>query len=1072
MNTRCSQCDALVRPEGRFCHACGVRLEVGLPTSTLSTPRFASPLAYTPQHLVQRILTSRSALEGERKRVTVFFCDIANSTVLAERLGEEGMHELLDRFFEHVLAEIHRFEGSVNQFLGDGCMALFGAPLALEHHEKHAILASLGLRERLASAFDDVAQIAHMPIQVRMGMNSGHVVVGKIGDNLRMDYTASGDTTHIAARLQAMAAPGQVLISNATCAPVQQMIETQSLGLLPIRGLSHPLEVHRVLRLRSASATPAGDSPLPSRARSKFVGREREMAALLEGLAQAKAGQGTAIAVVSEPGMGKTRLLWEFRQLIEQRSKAAGATILEAHCLSYGVGIPYLPMLELLRAACRIVDNDSTQAAHEKVQATAQELGLDINATAPFLRHALGLAPDEAALIGLTPEIIQARTFESLRWLCLKSSSVRPLVLLIEDLHWVDRSSEVFFAMLAERLAGAPILLVATYRPGYVPAWANKPFASQILLRPLAPGGAALIAQGVLADQGAPQELAREVVTRAEGNPLFLEELARAVSERPGAVATVPDTLLGVLSARIDRLPDDAKRLLQTASVVGREFSRSLLAEVWQDGASMDDALATLIRLEFVHERSTEGEMVCTFKHALTREAAYAGLLQGRRRACHGAVGLALERAHAERLDDAVEILAQQFAHGAFDDKAVEYASRAATRAQGRWANSEALAFFEMALQRLVAMPPTDANRRHRIDIVIKQAESRFALGQQTAQLAALQQIGPLITPDDEPSLRAAWHYWMGFLISSTGGRTDLSITHCREASAIAHAAQLEDLRASADTCLAQVYVLAGELGQAIETGERALEVFERRGNRWWACRALSQLIPAANALGQWQRSLAYCDRALAHGVAMDDLRLKVSAFIRMAATQIQRGDWQAGLAQCELAQALAPVQFDAAALQAIRGYGWIKCARLVEGTQEIAASLAWYDRAHLRYTQALFSTWLAEGRLRLHDGAGAQTLLREVLATSEELGYRYLAGVGHRLLASCLCGSNAELATNHLRQALAIAGAIGANSELAKCWLLATSFANPLVQAEHLAAVREQALVALRELGAVDEPA
>ena len=331
---------------------------------------------------------------------------------------------------------------------------------------------------------------------------------------------------------------------------------------------------------------------------------------------------------------------------------------------------------------------------------------------------------------------------------------------------------------------------------------------------------------------------------------------------------TVPDTLLGVLSARIDRLPDKAKSLLQTASVIGREFSRRLLALVWEDDATLEPELARLTRLEFIYEQTSHSDVTYAFKHALTREAAYASLLSRRRRACHGAVGRALERLHAERIDEAVEFLAHQFGQSEDDEKAVDYAIRAAERAQSRWANTEALAFSDLALQRLKAMPPSDASRLRQIDVVIKQAEVRFALGQHTAQLAALASIASLVLPTDDAARRAAWHYWTGFLNSITGGRAEASIGHCQEASSIAKAAHLEDLSASADSCLAQVYVFAGELHRAIETGERALEVFERRGNRWWACRTLSQLSPAANALGQWQRSLAYCARAMEHGVA------------------------------------------------------------------------------------------------------------------------------------------------------------------------------------------------------------
>ncbi len=1023
--------------------------------------RYASPLNYTPRHLAQRILTTRSTLEGEHKRVTVLFCDIVNSTALAARLGEERMYELLNRFFEHALEEVHHFEGSVNQFLGDGFMALFGAPLALEHHEQHAVLAALGVRRRVAERLNDAAQLAGVPFDVRMGLNTGLVVVGKIGDNLRMDYTAVGDTTHVAARLQNMAAPGELLIADTTFEQAQALVQARPLGPIQIKGRSAPLAVHSLIGPRAAGA-PARSA----RVLSRFVGREREMADLMDCLEHAEAARGQAIGIVSDPGMGKTRLLWEFRQRIAQRDVG----YVEGQCLSYGTAMPYLPIIDIVRTACRIAESDTPAAVLDKVRAAVAAIGVDVESTAPYLLHVLGLTQDLGALASMTPETIQARTFEALRQLCLKSSRRRPLVFVIEDLHWVDRTSEDFIAAMADSLAGASILLICTYRPGYSPAWINKSYATQIALRPLSQSGGLTIVQELLASQGTVQAMAREIVTRAEGNPLFLEELARAVGEHENAVDTVPDTLLGVLSARIDRLPDKAKSLLQTASVIGREFSRRLLALVWEDDATLEPELARLTRLEFIYEQTSHSDVTYAFKHALTREAAYASLLSRRRRACHGAVGRALERLHAERIDEAVEFLAHQFGQSEDDEKAVDYAIRAAERAQSRWANTEALAFADLALQRLKAMPPSDASRLRQIDVVIKQAEVRFALGQHTAQLAALASIASLVLPTDDAARRAAWHYWTGFLNSITGGRAEASIGHCQEASSIAKAAHLEDLSASADSCLAQVYVFAGELHRAIETGERALEVFERRGNRWWACRTLSQLSPAANALGQWQRSLAYCARAMEHGVAMDDLRLKVSATIRLASAQIQRGDWHAGLAYCEQAQTLAPVQYDAAALRAIRGYGLVKAGRVPEGTAELTAALAWYDQANLRYTQAQFTTWLAEGFVRSKAIEQAKLLLQGVLATCTELGYRHLAGVTHRMLAQCLHAVDATAATVHLRQATEIFQAIDAKSDLAKTWLVATTFPNEWVEPSRAAIIREQALHSLQELGTIND--
>ncbi|MEO8857896.1 MAG: adenylate/guanylate cyclase domain-containing protein [Burkholderiaceae bacterium] len=1041
----------------RFCHLCGA-VVLSLPTPASN----ALSDSYTPPHLAQDILGARSALEGEHKRVTVLFCDIVDSTRLAERIGEERMYDLLNRFFEHTLEVVHRFKGTINQFLGDGFMALFGAPLALEHHEQHAILAGLGIRARLAEHFQDVPRLTGIGFEVRVGINTGPVVVGGIGDNLRMDYTAVGETTHVAARIQALAAPGEVLIAHATHEAVHGLVETQSMGLMTLKGRSTPLEVHKVLGAVSGTGAlqQHGTRPL-----SRFVGREAEMAALSEALELARGAHGRAIGVVAEPGMGKSRLLLELRKSLRD-----DVSYLEGQCLSHGAAVPWLPILDILRTRCGISQGDSAQAVRRNLHAAFEAAGLDATAAMPCLLHLFGLEDPTRALAGLTAEMIQARTIDALQKLCLASSRRRPMVLVIEDLHWIDRSSERFIASLVDCIQDACVLLVVTHRPEYVPAWIDRDWARRIELRGLDDDKGQAIVQEVLAAGGNAGTAARDVVRRAEGNPLFLEELARAVTEQPGPSVAVPVTLLGVLAARIDSLPDGAKRALQMASVIGREFAGELLARVWDEGGALTEQLERLTRLEFVRERAGGADKVYVFKHALTRDAAYASLLAKRRQKYHRRVARALEEIHAANVDDVVELLAYQYGESDQDEKAVHYAMRAAQRASARWANAEALAHSNAAQVRLMAMPADESNRLRRIDLVLRESEVRFALGQHAEQLQALEAVGTLISPADDPARRAAWHYWMGFLGSITGGAAETSIRHGGRASAIAKTAGLEDVGAWADCSLAQVWMGTGELRRAIEVGERALEVFERRGDRWWACRALAQLSPTAIALGEWDRSLAYCRRALEHGIAMNDLRLKVSAFIRLASTQIQRGDWRAGLAHCKEAEDLAPLQYDAAALRAIRGHGLVKSGELAEGVAQISEALAWYDRSHQRYTHAQFSTWLADSLLRSSRIEEAAAVISGLLASTREHGYRYLEAVALRLHARCLMRVDAQGATRSLQLAMEITQAIDARCELAKTWLVATSFANTLVDAGLVDEVRARARGVLLAMGASED--
>ena len=1056
----CPRCHAAVTPGASFCGTCGASLAATQPD------RFASPGSYTPPHLAKSILTSRSALEGERKQVTVLFCDLANSTPLAELLGPESMYGLLNGFFELALGEVHRYEGTINQFLGDGFMALFGAPLSREDHARRAVLAALGIQRALRERLSAFARRRGEELDVRMGINTGLVVVGKIGDNLRMDYTAVGDTTHVASRLEQLAEPGTILISEATYRLVRGYARVEDLGELSVRGKSERLRAYKVLGPGSRRSRLEGQEP---QALTSFVGRHRELTALLSLLAKVEGGHGQVVGIVGESGVGKSRLFHEFHQ----RLSASSLTCLEGRCLSYGSAIPYLPVLDVLRQNCGISESDGPDAVIEKVEWSLREVDMDPAEGAPYLLHLLGIKEGTGGLAGLGPQVIQTRSFETLRQMTFRGSRRRPLVILVEDLQWIDKTSEEYAAFLAEGIASSRVLLVLTYRPGYQLPWIEKSYATQMALHPLSADESLEVVRAALAPRAAVESVSRTILAKAEGNPLFLEELARAALDRrtlePGA--PLPGTIQDVLSSRIDGLGETLKRLLQDASVLGREVSLRVLEATVEDSDGLEDGLRELTRQEFLYERPGAAERMYVFKHALIQDVAYASLLERRRQVAHLRVGHALERLYANRIDEVVELLAYHFGRSAEADRAVDYAILAGEKAQSRWANREALAHFGSALTRLASMPDTSANALRRIDAVIKQGEIRFALGRHSEQLLLLDSIRRLVEESADPPRLAAWHYWTGFLHSLTGSRPEVAIGHCLEAVNVAESTGQLELCAFAESCLTQVYVMAGELHRAVDVGERALRTFEALGNRWWACRTLSHLAAAANARGEWDAALRYCQRALEYGLAGDDLRLKVSALVRMGSTHVQRGDTAACLERCREAQALSPTPYDAAAVRAIRAYGLVKLGQLAEGVSELEDVLAWYARSHLRFTRSQFSLWLAESRLREGDAARAQTLAEDVLATSREVGYGQLGGVAHRLLAECLLASDPEAAAEHLNQAIETLERIGARNEVAKAWVAKAALGLARGDVAEPRALLSRALARFEELGTLDEP-
>jgi len=446
-------------------------------------------------------------------------------------------------------------------------------------------------------------------------------------------------------------------------------------------------------------------------------------------------------------------------------------------------------------------------------------------------------------------------------------------------------------------------------------------------------------------------QVTQEIVAKADGNPFFLEQLALHAGEARDLRTDlmVPNTIHDVVMARIDRLPGQTKQLLQIAAVIGREFPLRLLSAVWKGPEPIEEQLRELARLEFVYERAETEGSVYVFRHALTQETAYGSLLERHRRIYHSAVGHALEDLYSGHADDVAELLALHFGRSDEAEKSVDCAILAGEKSQRRWANNEALTYFNDALHRLDLLPDTEANRLRRIDAVINQAEVKFALGRHAEHIGALDQIAGLVDQADDPRRRATWHYWRGFLGVLTGGQPDIAIDHCNDAARLATETGLDEIKAFAESCLTQVYLFLGRLREAIETGERALASCEALGNLWWACRTIWQLQPTAMALGEWDRSLEYCRRALDYGEVLKDHRIKVVGLWRTGAVHVRRGDAERGVQYCNEALVLGALPFDAAMAKAVRGYGQIKMGELDAGIADLDEAVAWLANLRLR---------------------------------------------------------------------------------------------------------------------------
>lgn len=702
----CPACGAPVTAGKNFCRSCGAAL-----TAAASPP---APLqSYTPRHLAERILDSRAALEGERKQVTVLFADLKGSMELLADRDPEDARKLLDPVLERMMEAVHHYEGTVNQVMGDGIMALFGAPLAHEDHAVRACYAALRMQEAIRRYADEVRHTHGIEVRIRVGINSGEVVVRSVGSDLRMDYTAVGQTTHLAARMEQLATPGTIRLTANTLALAEGYIEVKSFGPVPVKGLAEPVEVYEIT---GAGAARTRLQAARMRGLTRFVGRDTELDQLRRAAEDAERGRGQIVAVVGEPGVGKSRLYYEFIH----SHRVQGWLILESGSVSYGKATPYLPLADLLRDYFKIDTRDDTRGIRVKVTGgllTLDEALKDTIAVALWLLDAL---PEDSPFLTLDPAERRRQTLTAVKRILLRENQLHPLMLVFEDLHWIDSETQAFLDSLVDSLPASRILLAVNYRPEYRHGWANKTFYCQLRIDPLPAASAEALLDALLGADPGTESLKRLLIERTAGSPLFLEESVRTLVETRALVGErgayrlvgapdtlqVPATVQAIIASRIDRLEPPEKRLLQAAAVVGTHVPFELLravADIADD--ALKRSLAQLQTAEFIYEAQLFPDLEYAFKHALTHEVAYGSVLQDRRRALHTAIVEAIERLYPDRLLEQVERLAHHAAKSGVLPKAIRYLREAGSKAAGGSASRAAVAYFEEALAFLGELP-------------------------------------------------------------------------------------------------------------------------------------------------------------------------------------------------------------------------------------------------------------------------------------------------------------------------------------------------------------------------------
>jgi class 3 adenylate cyclase/predicted ATPase len=704
----CPACGSALAPAARFCGACGQPVATTAPAFTPS--RYGAPGSYTPKHLAEKILTSRIAFEGERKQVTVLFADVQGSLELLADRDPEDARKLLDPVLECMMEGVHRYEGTVNQVMGDGVMALFGAPIAHEDHALRACYAALRMQQSVKRYADDVFRALGIAVRVRVGMNSGQVLVRAIDSDLHVDYSAVGQTTHIAARMEQIAGPGTILLTGQTLALVEGFVEVESLGPVPVKGLGEPVDVYQ---LTGAGAVRSRLQAAAGRGLTKFVGRAAEIDTLQEALALAEAGTGQLVAVVGEPGVGKSRLCWEFAHSARLR----GAKVVEAAAASYGQATVYFPVVSLLRVYFQIDTRDDARRVRDKVAGKLLALDRALEPSLSALLALLDVPVDDPAWTRADPPQRRLRTLEAVRRLLLREAETQPLVVLFEDLQWIDGETQALLDLLAESLPTARLLLLVNYRPEYTHDWIVRTSYRQIRLDPLRTSSVAEVLEALLGPHPELGPLKGLLIERSEGNPFFLEESVQTLTEtgaldgvrgayrlakQPGRLQ-IPATIHAMLTARIDRLGDEDKRLLHAAAVIGKEVPIALLeAVVDLPDQELRGSLSRLQAAEFLYQTRLFPDLEYTFKHALTHDVVYQSLLKIARERYHRRIAETLTARFAETPP---ETLAHHYTEAGMFAEAVPHWLRAGQRAVERSANADAVGHLTRGLAALAHVP-------------------------------------------------------------------------------------------------------------------------------------------------------------------------------------------------------------------------------------------------------------------------------------------------------------------------------------------------------------------------------
>jgi class 3 adenylate cyclase len=1070
----CPQCAAEILSDDKFCGECGHALKKPKDTPTID---YSEPQTYTPKYLADKIFKNRSALEGERKLVTVLFADVANYTSMAEKLDPEEVHQIMDGCFNILLDEIHHYEGTINQFTGDGVMALFGAPLSSEDHAQRACHASLSIQKSIENYGEKIKQNYGLDFKMRIGLNSGMVVVASIGDDLRMDYTAMGDTTNLAARLESLAQPGTTLLSANTRKLTRDYFEFKPLGGLEVKGKAEVQEAYELIRVTEVATRIEASA---SKGLTTFVGRSQELQVLKEKYVKAKSGNGQVVGLVGEAGVGKSRLLFELKNMLPKGEYS----YIEGRCQQYGGNMLYLPILDILKSYLGIEEGDREFIIKKKLQEILLQLDEQLKSHLPPLQDLLSLTIDDEKYPQLNPGQKKIYTFEAIRDVLIRESQNRPVVMAVEDLHWIDKTSEEFLNYLIDWLPNARVLLVLLYRPEYTHQWGSKSYYSKVGVDQLSMSTGAKLVHAILEGDEVVPELRELILSRAGGNPLFVEELTCSLLEngsirkkdhhyvltRKASEVQVPDTIQAIIAARIDRVEENLKRIMQMASVIGREFAFRLLQTIMEMREELKSQLLNLQGLEFISEKRLFPELEYIFKHALTQEVAYSSLLKKRRRDIHERIGAAIEALYTDRLEEYYELLAYHYGRSENKEKTFEYLDLANQKAAKLYAIEEAKVYFDEAMKLLDNLPDTEKNKKRRISLLVNNYDVFEMLFIHKEYFDFLQRYEQMAIDLKHPELLGAFYGQLG-MCKWWFGQFNQAAETLTKAIELCNASESVEYAAWGYVCLQWTYLFKADFDKVLAFKKNALHLLEKQFNLRIYAWELIAVSYAHQFMGCWNDAISEAQKALKAGEDFSDNSVVSIAAGTLSFAHFFKLDFVRAMEYGIYAVDKAPTPADKAWAQDALAFASFGSGDLDKGIEILASAVQIYQSGGWVWGVVYASTCLGEAYWLNGMYDEAKKTIGESIELASRCGIRFYIGRSYRILGEIVRKTDPDKASAYFGKSILISKEIKAENELALAY---GGYGRLYKQQGRLERARQflkKSLEILERLGTMNEP-